>query len=74
MARKRKTIADKLRTAIARAERRGITWYQIAKATGISQSTLYLFMLHEDRQLRLDVAERVAEAAGYRLDLTRRPA
>ena len=71
MARKRKCVADKLRTAIAQAERRGVTCYQIAQTTGVSRSALSQFMNEPGRQLRLDTAERIAEAIGCRVDLTR---
>ena len=67
----RKSVADKLRTAIAQAERRGVTRYQIAQVSGVTQATLSQFVNDPDRQLRLDIAERVAEAIGYRVDLTR---
>ena len=69
----RKPIADKLRTAIAQAERKGITRYQIAKASGLSKSTITNLMDGTSASPRLDVAERIAEAIGYKLDLTRRP-
>ena len=73
MARNRKCVADKLRAAIVQAERRGVTCYQIAKVTGVTRSTLSQFMNQPGRQLRLDIAERVAEAIGYRVELTRPP-
>ena len=68
---RRKNVADKLRAAIARAERKGMTRYRIAQVSGVSQCTLGRFVNDDDRQLRLDVAEAIAEAIGYRLDLIR---
>ena len=68
---RRKSVADKLRTAIARAERRGVSRYRIAKDSSVSEATLAQFVNYPDRQLRLDIAERIAEGLGYRLDLTR---
>lgn len=70
MPRKPRPIADQLRAAITKAEKRGITRYRIAKEAGIGQSTLSQFM-STDRQLRLDIAERIAEAIGQKLILTR---
>ena len=70
MPRPRKSVADHLRQAIRRDEKRGLTRYQISKASGVSQTTLSLFMAEPDRQLRLDVAERLAEALDLRLRLT----
>ena len=68
---KRKSMADKLRTAIARAERQGMTRADIARESGVSKATLTLFVSMPDRQLRLDLAESIAEAVGCRLDLRR---
>ncbi len=69
---KRQSVADKLRREINRAARRGLTQYRIAKDAGINKSTLSVFMAEPGRQLRLDVAEAIAEALGMKLDLTRR--
>ena len=69
---KRKSVADKLRAAIAQAERRGITRYRIAKESGVTEGTLSQFVNTPDRQLRLDIAEAIADAIGYRIDLTRK--
>ena len=72
MASRRKSVADKLRTAIARAERKGVTRYRIAQDSGVSQCTLSQFVNHDGRQLRLDIAEAIANAIGYRIELTRK--
>ena len=71
---RRKSVADKLRAAIAQAERRGITRYRIAQESGVSQCTLSQFVNRPDKQLRLDITERIVEAIGYRLELTRKGA
>lgn len=69
MPRKPKPIAEQLRAAIAKAEKRGVTRYQIAQASGVAQSTLSQFV-HGKGHLRIESAERVAEAIGKRLMLT----
>jgi len=67
MPRKPQSIADKLRKAIARAERQGMSRASIARAAGVPHSTVVEFCNTPGRQLRLDIAERVAEALGGRL-------
>lgn len=69
---RRKPIADRLRAEIAKAEKRGITRSQIARDSGVSQATLSLFVNDPDRSIRLDFAERIAEAIGLRFDLNGR--
>ena len=71
MPRKTKSIADQLRQAIAKAEKRGMTRYQIAKATGLSEGTLSTFMNH-GTDIRLSTAERIARTVGCKIDLTTR--
>ena len=68
MAKRRLSIADQLRRAIHRAERRGITRYRISQRSGISQAQLSRLM---SRQVapRIDTAERIAQALGYRIML-----
>lgn len=65
-----KTIADQLTGAILQAERKGTTRYQLAKAAGVWQSQLTRLLAGEDKP-RLDTAERIAEALGYRIVLKR---
>ena len=69
---RRLSVADKLRREIKRAAKRGLTQYRIAKESGVSKATLSAFMTDPDRQLRLDLAEAIAEELGMKLDLTRR--
>jgi len=66
---KRKPIEDKLRTAMQRAEGKGVTRYRLAQASGVSQSTLSDFARGKT-SLRLPQAEAVAEALGKKIDLT----
>ena len=68
MPRRPKPVADLLRQAIRKAERQGVTRYQIAKAAGISHTTMTQFY-NGTGQLRLDIAERIAEALGGRIRL-----
>ena len=71
MPRKPKSLANQLRKAIADAEKKGVTRYQIAKASGVSQGTLSTFVNFPDRELRTNVADRVAKALGFRIELTK---
>jgi len=64
-----KPIADKLRDAIARAEKRGITRYRIAHDAGVAQQTVANII--NGGNPRIDVAERVANAIGYDLLIRR---
>jgi transcriptional regulator with XRE-family HTH domain len=68
MSKRSKSVADDLRRAIAQAEKRGMTRYAIAKATGLSQAMLSRFMAGENVP-KLDTAERIAKAIGRRLVL-----
>lgn len=65
----RKSASDHLRAAIARAERRGITRYRIAKDAGITLRALSDIV--NGASPRLDTAERIAEAIGYRVLIRR---
>lgn len=67
--RKPMSLADQLRIELLRAEKSGLTRYRISKASGIGQSTLSEFV-NSDRQLRLDIAERIANVLGKKLVLT----
>lgn len=71
MPRKPKPIAEQLQRAISEAERRGITRYRIAKLSGVSQQTIHNIADGTSARPRVDVAERVARAIGYKLTLTR---
>jgi transcriptional regulator with XRE-family HTH domain len=66
----RKTIADQLRAAIAKAEAKGITRYRIATDARVSRSTVTNLIDGTSANPRIDVAERIAKSIGYRLTLT----
>lgn len=53
---------------LAAFKRSKLTAYQVAQATGISNSTLSRW-IHGDQSLGLDLAERIAKAIGFKLDL-----
>jgi len=61
------SVADQLRAAIREAEKRGITRYRIAKEAGLPHSTVSEFCNHPERQVRLDIAEKLARAIGARI-------
>jgi transcriptional regulator with XRE-family HTH domain len=63
-----KGIAADLRRAIARAERRGLTRYAIAKAAKMPQSQLTR-VANGDTVPTLTTAERIAEAISHRLTI-----
>jgi predicted transcriptional regulator len=67
----KRTLADDLRAAIRKAERRGITRYQIAKDAGVSEGQLSRLM-HGTVDPRLNTAQRIIEAIGgkIRIDLS----
>lgn len=65
------TIADRLRAEIVRAEKRGITRYRIAQESGVSQSQLSRFAAGENEP-KLSTAEKICEAIGVRLAISRR--
>lgn len=63
-------IVEALREAVRDAERRGVTRYQIAKNSGVSESQLSKLMATEPerhRVPRLDTAEKIAAGAGFKL-------
>jgi hypothetical protein len=62
-------LADQLRAAIAKAEKKGLTRYRIAKLAELSPAILTRFC-NDGGQLRLDIAERIAIAIGKKLSLT----
>lgn len=65
-----RSVAEELRLAIAQAERSGMTRYAIAKATGMPQSQIGRVASGETVP-KLDTAERIASAIGYRLTIIR---
>jgi transcriptional regulator with XRE-family HTH domain len=60
---KAKSVVERFKDEIRRAERRGITRYRIAKECGISDAQLSRLM-HGTVAPRLDTAERIAGAIG----------
>jgi DNA-binding phage protein len=62
------SISEQLRKAIAQAERRGITRYQIAKLAGMPQSQVGRVASGESVPT-LDTAERIALAIGCRFSI-----
>lgn len=68
MASKPKTIAEQIRAAIRKAERRGVTRYQLAKLSGVSESALCKIH-HGQRVPTVESVERIAAALGGRLTL-----
>lgn len=65
---RRKTIAERLRSAIAQAEKRGQTRYAIAKAAGITPIMLAR-IADGERGMKLETAEKIAEALEMPLTL-----
>jgi transcriptional regulator with XRE-family HTH domain len=61
-----KTLSEQFRQAIAAS---GITRYEIAKATGVSQSTLSKFMLRQ-RGISVEAMDAVGLLLGLRLSAT----
>ena len=61
-------MADQLRAAIRRAERRGVTRRQSAMKSGVSEAQLS-HLVHKNRLLRIDTAEALAKGLGCRLVL-----
>jgi transcriptional regulator with XRE-family HTH domain len=53
------------------AERSGVSVYQIAKESGVDQSTLNKFMNGDRDNLRLDVADRLFKYFGLRVTFDR---
>ena len=63
-----KSIAEQLRTEIARAEKRGMSRYQIAKKAGITPIMLAR-IADGERGMKIETAEKIAGALGFRLHL-----
>jgi transcriptional regulator with XRE-family HTH domain len=68
---KSKPIAEQLRKLIAQAERRGITRYQLAKLSGVTEAQLSR-LVHGEVDPRLATAERIAKALGYQIRFVER--
>lgn len=68
MPRKPKPIADQLRQAIRKANRAGVTRYQIAQLSGVSEAQLSRLMAGTVAP-RIDTAEAIARAIGKRIVL-----
>jgi transcriptional regulator with XRE-family HTH domain len=68
MSKQTKGIVGELQKAIADAERRGVTRYQIAKAAGMPQSQVGRIASGESVP-KLDTAERIAKVIGRRLTI-----
>jgi transcriptional regulator with XRE-family HTH domain len=66
MSKRTMSIAEDLRTAIAQAERRGMTRYAIAKAAKMPRSQLTRIASGETVP-KLDTAERIALVIGCRV-------
>ncbi len=65
---RQKSITQRLRTAIAQAEKHGQSRYAIAKAAQIRYGQLCRIAEGENLP-RLDTAEKIAKAIGLRLEL-----
>ena len=73
MAKRPRPIADQLRQAIRKAERADVTRYAIAQESGVSQATLSLLVNDKNHQIKLETAERIADAIGLQLSLINKP-
>jgi predicted transcriptional regulator len=62
-------VANELRKAIARAEKRGVSRYAIAKAAGVALPVL--IKIAGGTIPRLDTAEKIAGGIGLRLTLSK---
>jgi transcriptional regulator with XRE-family HTH domain len=61
-----KSLVEQLRQAIHRAEKRGVSRYQIAKLSGVSEGQLSRLM-HGSVSPRLDSADSIARALGCKI-------
>ena len=61
-------IVKQLQAAIAKAEKRGMSRYALAKRAGVAQTVVHR-CADGVTVPRLDVAEKLAKAAGYRLTI-----
>jgi transcriptional regulator with XRE-family HTH domain len=69
MSKRQVSIAEQLQREIAKAERRGVTQYQIAKLASMPQSQVSRVASGENVP-KLDTAERIASAIGCRLTIS----
>ena len=70
MSKRKRTFLDELIAAIRKAERGGLTRYRLSMLTGINQATLS-HLIRGRATPRVDTAERIAAALGYRITLTK---
>lgn len=63
-----KPAHEKLAAAIARAERRGVTRYALSRDSGVNRQAV-TNIANGDTVPRMDTAEKLAEALGYRIEL-----
>ena len=61
-----KTLVERLKQEIGRAERHGVSRYRIARLSGVSEGQLSRLM-HGSVAHRLDSAERIAFALGRKI-------
>jgi transcriptional regulator with XRE-family HTH domain len=73
MAKSKKSLTDRLRDEIRRAEKRGITRYRIARITGLTEGQLSRMMHAKPGKAipRLDSAEKIAGAIGCKIVIVR---
>ena len=68
-----KPAHERLAAAIAKAERRGVTRYAIARDSGVGKQTVT--RIAEGRVVpRLDTAEKIAGVLGLAIDIRTKPA
>jgi hypothetical protein len=65
---KKVSIVKQLQQAIAKAERAGVTRYQLSKLSGVEQAVLSKLM-RGMKGVRLDTAERIVKGMGKRLTI-----
>ena len=63
---KRTGITAELRAAIRAAEQTGLTRYRLSKLSGVEQAVLCK-LVHSQRVVRLDTAEKIVRGLGKRL-------
>lgn len=66
---KRKSFSEQVRSAILDS---GLTRYEIAKLSGVSQSALSRFIV-DGRTMKLDTMDVLAETLGWSLNVTKQP-
>ena len=65
-------LYETLIRAIAAAEERGETRYQLAKRTGVSQSTLSRIVNRQTENVSFDTMERLIDALGIEIRIKKR--